>query len=127
MPFLVVWLVILFFQLFRYRCERNFSAHTNSLQSRLKSPIKFYTGRKDCSQLIGDKPYKTSKAESHPNAVGNGKMTADFFEKDFGFTGRETVAIMGAHTIGRLHYKISLFRYLWTTRTEISLNNDYYK
>ena len=54
-------------------------------------------------------------------------MTADFFMENFGFTGRETVAIMGAHTVGRLHYPISLFRYLWTTRTEGSLNNDYYK
>ena len=54
-------------------------------------------------------------------------MTADFFEKDFGFTGRETVAIMGAHTMGRLHYSISLFRYLWTTRGRASFNNHYYK
>ena len=59
---------------------------------------------------------------------GNGKMTADFFENDFGFTGRETVAILGAHTMGRLHYKISLFRYLWTGALgQLSFNNDYYK
>ena len=59
---------------------------------------------------------------------GNGKMTADFFENDFGFTGRETVAILGAHTMGRLHYAISLFRYLWTGDLGQSIfNNDYYK
>ncbi len=71
--------------------------------------------------------YKALKIESHPNAVGNGKMTADFFEKEFNFTGRETVAIMGAHTMGRLHVQISLFRYLWATREEHSFNNVYYK
>ena len=76
---------------------------------------------------FGDKPYKASKHESHPNAVGNGKMTADFFAKDFGFTGRETVAIMGAHTIGRFHYDISLFRYTWIPRGQHLLNNMYYK
>ena len=88
--------------------------------------IQFFTGRSDCTEY-GDKSYKATKHENHPNAVGNGKMTADFFEKDFGFTGRETVAIMGAHTMGRLHYSISLFRYLWTTRGQASFNNHYYK
>jgi hypothetical protein len=79
------------------------------------SGIKFETGRSDCTEF-GEKPYIATKAEVHPNAVGNGKMTADFFRDNFNFTGRETVAIMGAHTLGRLHYPISLFRYLWTTR-----------
>ena len=49
--------------------------------------IKFYTGRKDCTEF-GDKPYKATKHESHPNAVGSGRMTAEFFENDFGFTGK---------------------------------------
>ena len=48
------------------------------IQSRLPR-IKFYTGRKDCTEF-GDEPYKATKHESHPNAVGSGKMTADFFE-----------------------------------------------
>jgi len=99
---------------------------TDQCHSYLTSKIQFFTGRRDCTEF-GDELYKATKHESHPNAVGNGKMTADFFEKDFGFTGRETVAIMGAHTLGRLHYKISLFRYLWTTRGSHSFNNQYYK
>ena len=65
---------------------------------------------------MGDQPYKTSKKEIHPNSAGNGQMTLDFFQQNFGFSGRETVAIMGAHTLGRLHVYISLYRYLWTTR-----------
>ena len=34
-------------------------------------------------------------------AVGNGKMTVEFFKNDFGLTGRETVTLLGAHTMGR--------------------------
>lgn len=90
------------------------------------SGIKFETGRSDCTEF-GDKPYKATKTEVHPNAVGNGKMTADFFRDNFGFTGRETVAIMGAHTLGRLHYPISLFRYVWTSRETRTFNNNYFK
>ena len=92
----------------------------------LPRPIKFRTGRSDCSQH-GDETYKATKHESHPNAVGNGKMTAEFFANEFGFSGRETVAIMGAHTVGRLHYDISLFRYVWTTKGTRLFNNHYYK
>jgi len=99
---------------------------TDQCHTVLPEPIKFETGRRDCTEF-GDKPYKATKHETHPNAVGSGKMTADFFEKEFGFTGRESVAIMGAHTMGRLHVHVSLFRYLWTTRGQHSFNNVYYK
>ena len=68
-----------------------------------------------------------TKHEVHPNAVGSGKMTADFFQDHFGFTGRETVAILGAHTMGRFHYGVSLFRYMWATREQHQFNNVYYK
>ena len=88
--------------------------------------LTFKTGRKDCT-AFGDKPYKATKHESHPNAVGNGQMTLDFFKKDFGFNGKETVAIMGAHTIGRLHVDISLFRYVWTHMGTSMFNNHYYR
>ena len=54
-------------------------------------------------------------------------MTTDFFQNDFGFNGRESVAIMGAHTMGRFHYRVSLFRYVWTNMGEASFNNHYYK
>ncbi len=64
----------------------------------LDRAIQFQTGRKDCTKF-GDEPYKATKEESHPNAVGNGDMTVDFFKNDFGFTGKETVALLGAHTM----------------------------
>ena len=46
--------------------------------------------------------YKTDKPEAHPNQNGNGDQTLDFFSQQFGFSGRETVAIMGAHTLGKV-------------------------
>ena len=88
--------------------------------------LTFKTGRKDCTEF-GDKPYKATKEESHPNAVGNGKMTLDFFKNDFGFSGRETVAIFGAHTFGRMYFDHSLFRYTWTSQGTRMFNNHYYK
>ena len=34
-------------------------------------------------------PYKTEKAEVHPNPVGNGQSTIEFFRNSFAMTGRE--------------------------------------
>ena len=89
-------------------------------------PIKFQTGRKDCTEQILEEPYQTSKEESHVRVLGNGKDTTDFFLENFGFTGRETVAIMGAHTIGTFHKEHSIFIYGWTGLSKHSFNNDYY-
>ena len=88
--------------------------------------IEFKTGRSDCTEFT-DEPYKTDKEESHPMVTGNGQTTSDFFEKDFGFNGREIVAIFGAHTMGRMHPDVSIFRYTWTTLGLNSFNNHYYK
>ena len=54
-------------------------------------------------------------------------MTVDFLKEEFGFSGRETVAIMGAHTFGRFHKPESLYPYVWTSYGEALWNNDYYK
>ena len=54
-------------------------------------------------------------------------MTVDFFRKEFDFSGRETVAIMGAHTMGRFHTPVSLFNYVWTSWGEMLFNNHYYR
>lgn len=98
----------------------------DNCKGNLKRPIQFQTGRKDCTE-VGDKPFKATKHEVHPNAVGSGRMTAEFFQKEFGFSGRETVTILGAHTLGRFHNDVSLYRYIWTTKGEHMFNNDYYK
>ena len=54
-------------------------------------------------------------------------MTAEYMNQDYGFNTRETVALMGAHTMGNMHSSVSLFRYEWTTSAEESFNNHYYK
>ena len=69
----------------------------------------------------------TDKHEDHPNAVGNGDQTSAFFARGFNFNGREMVAILGAHTLGRFHYSMSLFRYVWTSMGTRMFNNHYYK
>ena len=90
--------------------------------------IEFQYGRIDCTeQLTGKYPFDTKKPEEHPLVTGNGKNTVDFFKKNFGFNGREIVAIMGAHTMGRMHHDVALFRYVWTTSGINLFNNHYYK
>jgi len=92
----------------------------------LSREIKFVYGRKDC-QTSYYIPYKAEKDEVHPNPEANGDSTIDFFKSEFDFTGRETVAIMGAHTLGRMYPSHSLFKYTWTSRAGNLFNNAYYK
>jgi len=91
--------------------------------------IQFQYGRSDCiSEYEGEwEQYKTDRPERHPNLEGNGDDTLNFFNEEFGFTGRETVAIMGAHTLGDMNPAVSLLKYVWTVRAGHSFNNAYYK
>lgn len=84
----------------------------------------FKTGRRDC---ISRWQYKTFKKENHPTARMSGRHVTEYMRDNFGFTGRETVAIMGAHTIGVYHTEKTGFKYVWTTRNEMSFNNEYYR
>merc|ERR1719232_1317041 len=93
----------------------------------LDSSIPFRTGRADCVPTDEQRPYIASKEEIHPIVQGDGSDTLKFFQEQFGFTGQETVAIMGAHTFGRLHFVTSMLRYTWTSRGTRMFNNDYYK
>merc|ERR1719277_2326598 len=79
----------------------------------------FQSGRIDCPE--SDKPsahqrlreYQTDKAEACANPHASGKDIADWMSLHFGFTGRETVAIMGAHQAGVYHNVNTGFRYTW--------------
>eukprot|EP00930_Biecheleria_cincta_P012208 TRINITY_DN11570_c0_g1_i5.p1 TRINITY_DN11570_c0_g1~~TRINITY_DN11570_c0_g1_i5.p1 ORF type:complete len:744 (-),score=97.96 TRINITY_DN11570_c0_g1_i5:85-2205(-) len=91
-------------------------------------PFIFKHGRKDCLPDTSlSKPYMTSKKESHPNPTANGEAALKFFKQDFGFNAKEVVAIMGAHTLGRVHNTISLNQYTWKTRSGMLFNNGYYR
>jgi len=48
-------------------------------------------------------------------------------KNNFAFSGRETVAIFGAHTCGAPHVWISLFPYTWTSSAANIFNNDHCK
>jgi len=92
----------------------------------LPREIKFQYGRKDC--ISSDSvPYKAIKEEVHPNQEGNGESTINFFKSQFNFNGRETVAIMGAHTLGRMYPSHSLLKYTWTSRGGHMFNNAYFR
>jgi len=90
-------------------------------------PFAFKTGRKDCTDQTYPGTFKTVKKEVHPDPGWNGPKVVDFMQTQFGFNGRETVAIMGAHTLGRVHVTVSLMRYTWKTRSAMLFNNGYFR
>ena len=92
----------------------------------LESPFIFRTGRSDCV-TTAQKPYMSDKREVHPNSMGNGRETVQFFQDEFNLNSQETVALMGAHSFGEMHVKNSLFRYGWKAKGGDMFNNDYYK
>ena len=50
--------------------------------------------------------YKATKTEHHPSPVVNGRSTIEFFRESFQMSGREVVALMGAHTFGELIFQL---------------------
>jgi hypothetical protein len=55
-------------------------------------------------------------------------MTADYYNRAFGLTGREGLALMGAHTVGEFNPIWSRNNYGWVKDIQKSLfNNKYYK
>merc|ERR1719450_1113186 len=74
----------------------------------LDTSIPFRSGRADCVPTDSDRPYISDKTEVHPDIMGDGRETVQFFQDNFNFTGQEVVAIMGAHTFGRLSVHNSL-------------------
>ena len=72
----------------------------------------------------------TDREENQPQPDGNGDMTLAFFDQAFGMNGREGLALMGAHTIGRFHsLVISDNKYGWLQPDHQNRlwNNKYYK
>lgn len=90
----------------------------------------FKTGRTDCvPSCVGkyaDTPFCTQDHEVHPSPNANGKDTADFFTENFGLTPRETIALMGAHTLGHpMEFNSMMRHYPWTRRFN-NLDNRYF-
>jgi cytochrome c peroxidase len=60
-----------------------------------------------------------------PDASKDAKHVRDVFEKRMGFSARETVALLGAHALGRCHADRSGFVGPWT-RSPTSMGNSYF-
>merc|ERR1712107_121771 len=89
-------------------------------------PLVFRTGRVDC-KATSEEAYKTDRQEVHADPQTNGPGTLKHFADNFKMNEREAIAIMGAHTMGRLHYTHTSMRYTWTARQEELFNNQYYR
>jgi hypothetical protein len=110
--------------------------------------LRFYTGRRDCPASSKPVPneagyvkterfqlpeghkyrdYETTKDEEHPNPSGNSSMITDYMKRVFNFNKKETVAIMGAHSLGKMHGEVSLFKYQWQWQQIKFLNNNFYR
>ena len=91
-------------------------------RTELPRQLIFTTGRADCvSEDV--RSYKASKEETHPWVTGNGDTTLDFFAAEFGFTPEESVAILGAHTMGKFHGHVADYDYTWTSGETGLFNN----
>eukprot|EP00403_Amphidinium_massartii_P007978 CAMPEP_0178416952 /NCGR_PEP_ID=MMETSP0689_2-20121128/24328_1 /TAXON_ID=160604 /ORGANISM="Amphidinium massartii, Strain CS-259" /LENGTH=646 /DNA_ID=CAMNT_0020038311 /DNA_START=57 /DNA_END=1997 /DNA_ORIENTATION=- len=73
------------------------------------------------------RPYETTKPEDAPNPSGNASMVTDYMQRVFAFTKSETVAIMGAHSLGEMHGVNALWKYKWQWMQTKYLNNNYYR
>ena len=100
--------------------------------AQLPIPV-FKFGRKDCTPSC-DGPddfygFCTKEMEAHPDPHGNGESVTTFLKDNFQMDAKESVALMGAHTLGHANEKLSGFRhYPWTGFFgKKTLNNDYYK
>jgi len=90
--------------------------------------IPFEWGRKDCADA---KKFN----EPFPNPNLNKKEMFAYFKDVFGFTKKETTALMGAHSLGRARFHKSGFNGPWTpgreSRPDINhvyhFNNEFYK
>jgi len=71
--------------------------------------------------------YMDSKWGKEPGNGMDGEQTVQFFKEEFGLTPRESVALLGAHSVGRFHARSSLFRYIWVRNGGQTLNNEYYR
>jgi len=88
----------------------------------------FKVGRIDC----GSHPLETAKG-NFPSAFYNYDEMEQYFADEFGFTSREMVALMGAHTLGRARAEDSGFEGRWVPgrltdgirHTDV-LDNTYY-
>jgi len=84
----------------------------------------FKYGREDCKCPPG--PF-IMKDVGLPEGKFGFKETMEFFRQKFDFAGEESVALLGAHTLGRAMTNVSGFQGSWIDGQEERLNNQYFK
>jgi len=86
------------------------------------SGLVFQWGRVDCDTA----PY-TDVDVGLPSATLDYDNVMSFFATEFEFDANETVALMGAHTLGRASTDNSGFSGVWISNEASFFNNEYYK
>merc|ERR1711874_388850 len=86
------------------------------------SGLVFQWGRTDCDTA----PY-TDVDVGLPSALLDHAHVMSFFAGEFGFDDNETVALLGAHTLGRASSDNSGFSGTWINGEANFFNNEYYK
>jgi len=83
--------------------------------------VTFQWGREDCATA----PYSDTDVHLPAGTLGH-TDTMDFFFNEFGFSDRETTALMGAHTLGAALITQSGFHGTWVSNEVRYFNNQYY-
>jgi hypothetical protein len=109
----------------------------NQCSVKTSSRLKFYSGRADCTEAKPDlddesrwyrrRAWEIEKDEVAGNAHMDGSSLQNMMGRDFNFSPRETVALMGAHSFASFKVATSMFAYEWKRGTGNMLNNEYYQ
>ena len=65
---------------------------------KLRSPIKFWSGRADCEPVEGGPAYKASKEEVQPLLLGDANQATDFFLSQFNMSAEHSQALQAFAT-----------------------------
>jgi len=86
------------------------------------SGLVFKWGRQDCSTSPD-----TTEDVGLPGSTLDHDGVMDFFATEFGFDENQTVALMGAHTLGQMKAENSGHQGVWTVGEANEFNNQYFK
>jgi len=86
------------------------------------SGLTFQWGRQDCSTAPD-----TTDDVGLPGSTLDHQGVMNFFAEEFGFDENQTVALLGAHTLGQMNAENSGHQGAWTVGQANDFNNQYFK